>query len=230
MPRLGNRGTTRGPHAVRRLGNRRGLIAILVVLFGACVGIAHGFAAEGQRRYEDGPLTTADFRGDVPADAPGDAFTRTQLQFDFRYRYQQLPGGRATVTVTEVTVDAYVLQDQSWNRKPGNVTLLEHEQGHADNAWIQCLKARLFFDQKRRRGWKVSASSLDEATDRLRDELTVKMKVFEEEGLEADVRYDRDTKHGLGPLQAELRRVQVATIQELEAEWQQRTVDGRRRP
>ncbi len=134
------------------------------------------------------------------------------------------------MTVTEVTVDAYVLQDQSWNRKPGNVTLLEHEQGHADNAWIQCLKARLFFDQKRRRGWKVSASSLDEATDRLRDELTVKMKVFEEEGLEADVRYDRDTKHGLGPLQAELRRVQVATIQELEAEWQQRTVDGRRRP
>ena len=96
---------------------------------------AAALAAEAARKVDAGPLTAADFRGQVPVDPAGDANTSTQLRFSFRYGYQQL-GGRATVTVESVSVDAIVIQDASWNRQPTNARLLEHEQGHADIAWI----------------------------------------------------------------------------------------------
>lgn len=197
-----------------------GVYGLLVAL---SIGGAERLAAatEGTRLYEDGPLTAQDFQATVPPDVAGDAFTGTQLRYDFQYRYQGRDG-RVTATVTEVTVEALVRQDQSWNRRPSDPRLLEHEQGHADNAWIQCLKARLAFDQKRRRGWTASAPTLAEASEKLSRELTDKLMGFEEEGRAADARYDEETKHGLGPQQAEWRRVQKATIQELETEWERR--------
>jgi len=184
-----------------------------------CLALAAGVAAaESVRKVDAGPLTAADFRGEVPADARGDANTKTQLQFTYRYEYQVV-GGRTTVTMASVMVDAYVLQEESWNRLPGNTSLLDHEQGHADIAWIQCLKARLAIREKmqRRRGWSVTATSLDEAVAALDAELSEIMEAFQHEGQEADAAYDRDTQHGLGPRQGEWRRVHAATIEELEA-------------
>ncbi len=76
----------------------------------------------------------------------------------------------------------------------------------------------------------MSAATLAEATDILTRELTEKLTSFEEEGRAADARYDEETKHGVGPKQAEWRRVQRETIQELEAAWERRTrtASGRR--
>lgn len=205
-----------------------GVYGLLVAL--SISGVARlSAAADETRLYEDGLLTAQDFQATVPSDAAGDAFTGTQLGYDFRYRYEGREG-RVRATVTEVSIKAVVRKDQSWNRRPTDPRLLEHEQGHADNAWIQCLKARLAFDEKRRRGWTVSAATLAEATDILTRELTEKLTSFEEEGRAADVRYDEETKHGVGPKQAEWRRVQRETIQELEAAWERRTrtASGRR--
>ena len=184
-----------------------------------CLLLAAGVAvAESARKVDAGPLTADDFRGDVPADARGDANTKTELQFTYRYEYRVL-GGRTTVTMVSVVVDAYVLQEESWNRLPDNMSLLDHEQGHADIAWIQCLKARLAVREKmqRRRGWRVAATSLDEAVAMLDAELSEMMQAFQQEGQEADAAYDRDTQHGLGPRQREWRRVHAATMKELEA-------------
>lgn len=184
-----------------------------------CLLLAAGVAvAESVRKVDAGPLTAADFRGEVPDDAGGDANTATQLRFSCRYTYQVL-GGRTTVTMASVVVDAYVLQDESWNRLPGNKSLLDHEQGHADIAWIQCLQARLAVREKmqRRRGWRAVSRSLDEAVAMLEAELSEMMQSFQREGQEADAAYDRETQHGLGPRQGEWRRVHAATIEELEA-------------
>jgi hypothetical protein len=175
-------------------------------------------AAEAARKIDAGPLTAADFRGQPPENPAGAANTATQLRFSFGYRHQRI-GGRATVTVLNVSIDAYVIQDASWNRQPADILLLAHEQGHADIAWIQCLKARLAVRErlKKRRGWMAAASTHEEALAEVSRELSELITTYHEEGLRADAEYDRETQHGLGPRQGEWRRVQAATIEELEA-------------
>ena len=179
--------------------------------------------AEDLRNYEEGPLTIADFLGTPPADPPGSANTVTQLGCNYRYSYRVV-GTRTTLTVERVMVDAYIRRDASWNRLPSNTALLEHEQGHADNAWIACLQARIAFRDKLRRGrvWKVTGVSLKDAVSKLDAEVSEIMQPFEDAGREADAEYDRETRHGLGPRQGEWRRVQAGTIEELTASLERR--------
>lgn len=191
------------------------LVAIALLVTATPVG-----RAEDLRPYEDGPLTANDFRGEPPATAPGDAQTTTHLRYDFRYRYR-FTGGATVLTIEQVEIKALIDRDTSWNRRPGDAALLAHEQGHADNAWIQCLKARQAVRTKldRSGGWTFTARSLKDAKAEANAALNDTMQAFEQEGVEADAAYDRETQHGLGPRQGEWRRVQQAMIEELEEAW-----------
>ncbi len=190
----------------------------LAVMTVAGAVIERPATAEDLRSYEDGPLTAADFLGEVPADPGGDANTATKLGCSYRYSYRVV-GGRTTLTVEELTVEAFVRRDASWNRRPMNAALMSHEQGHADIAWISCLQARLAFQEKMPRGrhWRFTGASLEDAVAKLDAAVAEIMKPFEVSGREADAAYDRETRHGLGPKQSEWRRVHQATIEELEA-------------
>lgn len=200
-------------HATRRLLCR--LLAATALLAAPSAS-----RAEDLRPYEAGPLTAADFRGKIPTTAPGDAQTTTHLRYNFRYRYR-FTGGATVLTIEQVEIEALIDRDTSWNRRPSDTALLAHEQGHADNAWIQCLKARLAVRKNLDRpgGWTFTARSLKDAEAKANKALTDMMQAFEQEGVEADAAYDRETQHGLGPRQGEWRRVQQATIEELEAAW-----------
>mgnify|MGYP007061971409 FL=1 len=66
------------------------------------------------------------------------------------------------------------------------------------------------------------APTVEEAAAVVNRELSELMTTFHDEGLRADAEYDRETQHGLGPRQGEWRRVQAATIEELEAKLAQR--------
>jgi hypothetical protein len=180
-------------------------------------------AAEDLRNYEEGPLTSDDFRASVPAGTVKDAMTATRLRFEYRYEYRD-DGRQTTVTVAGVNVHSFIQRDASWNRRPENKPLLEHEQGHADISWIQCLKARLAYDEKIRGGkkWSATAPTLKEAIAKLERELAGFLATFEQAGREADVQYDRESRHGLAREQAEWRRVHAETIKRLEAEWKAR--------
>lgn len=202
------------------MNTMRNLRCGLLVALALLVASTSVSRAEDLRSYEDGPLTADDFRGEIHTAAPGDAQTTTHLRYDFRYRYR-FTGGATVLTIEQVEIAALIDRDTSWNRRPGDADLLAHEQGHADNAWIQCLKARLAVrtNLDRPGGWTFTARSLKDAEAKATAALNDMMQAFEKEGVEADEAYDRETRHGLGPRQGEWRRVQQATIEELEAAW-----------
>lgn len=209
----------------------RPLPELLLVATALLVAATPVSRAEDLRPYEDGPLTADDFRGEPPDAALGDAQTTTHLRYDFRYRYR-FTGGATVLTIEQVEVEALIDRDTSWNRRPGDADLLAHEQGHADNAWIQCLKARLAVRTKLDRpgGWTFTARSLKDAKAEANEALNDTMQAFEKEGVEADAAYDRETRHGLGPRQGEWRRVQQATIEELETLWRRAAAGHREEP
>lgn len=191
-------------------------LAVLATLF---LAVSMLSAAEDRRHYDAGPLTADDFRGEPPERAVAAAKTSTQFVFDFKYRYKS-NAKNTTVTLDSITIDAYIRRDQSWNRDPTNKSLLDHEQGHADIAQIHCLRARLEFRKKLIKGPNISvtASSLKEAIAALDREVRKEMAAVEQANRDADAEYDRETRSGLGPKQAEWRRVQIETIQQLETQ------------
>src|SRR5687767_8495044 len=117
-------------------------IAIVLLMSGLLTEAAE------RRRYEEGPLAQDDF-GDVPAFVPAGASARTatELLYNFRYKYRSTSRS-TTITLSSIEIDAYIRRDQSWNLNPENKALLDHEQGHADIAQIECLKARLAFRER----------------------------------------------------------------------------------
>jgi hypothetical protein len=174
-------------------------------------------AAEDSRAYDDGPLTADDFRGQVPDGSKAAAKTVTQFAFEFKYRYKST-ARLTTVTLEYITISAHIRRDQSWNRNPDDKRLLDHEQGHADIAQIHCLQARAAFRKKLVKGPNLTAtaSSLSEAAAALDREIRKEIAVFEKAARDADAEYDRETVNGLGVKQAEWRRIQMETLQQLE--------------
>lgn len=185
------------------------------------LGLAAGFpavAAEDLRRYEDGPLTADDFREEAPASSRAAAKTVTQFAYEFRFHYRTTTR-LTTATLDSITIHANIRRDQSWNTKPEDFNLLDHEQGHADIAQIHCLKARLAFRKKLGRSLTATASSPREASVALDRKVREEMAKFEQAARDADAEYDRQTVNGLGGKQAEWRRVQIETLKQLDAEW-----------
>jgi hypothetical protein len=188
--------------------------AIVVVLLPSLV------AAADRRKYEDGPLTKDDF-GEIPAFVPAGASARTVTELLYNYHYKYRSNSRSTtITLSSIEINAYIRRDQSWNRNLDNEALLDHEQGHADIAQIECLRARLAFRERLRKGRpiEVTASSLKEAETALQREVKREMDKYEQAAREADAEYDRATSHGLNGQQAEWRRVQQETLKKLQAE------------
>jgi hypothetical protein len=199
---------------------RRAARAIQAGLVLALFSIGGASAAENVREYGEGPLTASDFQGAPPEIVTAAAKTVTQFAFEFTYRYKST-ARLTTATLDRITITACIRRDQSWNLRPDDESLMDHEQGHADIAQIHCLKARLEFRKKLAKGpnLAVTASSLKEAAAGLDREVRKEIAVFEQATRDADLEYDRQTANGLGGKQAEWRRVQAETLKQLEAEW-----------
>lgn len=181
-------------------------------------------AAEGEedrRKYEAGPLTADDFRGQPPARAEMLANTATELRYEYRCRFE--PAGQGTRAVlTAVEVYAYVRRDLSWNRQPQNQALMDHEQGHADICQVQCLLARLAFRElQRTTGVQASGGSQSDAQAALGRKVAALIEEFRAARRHDDADYDRQTKHGSGSRQSEWRRVQQETLRQLAERWEQ---------
>lgn len=192
------------------------VVVVIVAIFIA----GEVLAAEDVRPYDEGPLTADDFRGEPPDDSRAAAKTATQFAFEFKYRYKST-GRSATVTLDRITITACIRRDQSWNRYPENKRLLEHEQGHADIAQIHCLQARLAFRKRlaKSQAPSATASTLNEAVASLEREIRKEVATFEKAARDSDAEYDRETANGVGPQQAEWRRVHAESLKELAAAW-----------
>jgi hypothetical protein len=198
--------------------SRRAAILAAVLLPVTVATSAPG--AEDTRRYDDGPLTADDFRGEPPEKTTAAAKTATQFAFEFKYRYKSTARS-TTATLDSITITACIRRDQSWNRYPDNVRLMDHEQGHADISQIHCLQARLEFRKRMAKGSNLSgtASSLNQAVAALDREVRKEIGIFEKAARDADAEYDRVTANGVNGKQAEVRRVQTETLRQLAEKW-----------
>ncbi len=156
------------------------------------------------RRYSTGALTAKDYQAPVPEDRGElDAYTTTDLRFEFEYRtYRSARRVRAWTT----TIDVYAVVDRSksWNQKPNDQRLLDHEQGHFALAHIAALRAQHHFATSGR----VSgvASGEEQAVANLQQDLERQVKRFMDELRDENHRYDECTQRGLNRAEQEKHR------------------------
>lgn len=154
------------------------------------------------RRYADGPLTADDFRGAAPENRPKVgriemlATTYTDIRYEYRLRTENV-GGRNQATMVEVRFHSVVQRDRSWNVRPDDQALMDHEQGHFDLTELYVRRAQARFDpliaQGRPRGSGADeAAAVQAMLAAFQAELDV---VFEEMQAEHK-RYDSETRHG----------------------------------
>lgn len=195
--------------------------ALLVVAISLAAASAFGQAKNSERSEtpdrrlcEAGPLAKDDFRADPPGESIASARTVTELRHEFSYTYRE--SGRSVIAkLDKIKIQSYVRRDKSWNKQPDNAALMDHEQGHADNALIESLKARADF-AKRSSTFTTTARTKDEAAAALERQVRAKMKTYEAAMLEQDSLYDQQTRNGLDATkQHEWRRVQMETIKKL---------------
>lgn len=194
-------------------------IALSLCAAGWAQGPNGGQAADASTRsYSTGPLTLADYQATPPNDRRGlDAFTTTEIRFNYNYR-TRVTQRRATAYLTELNIDAVVLPSKSWNTRPSDVRLTDHEQGHFDITYIKSLRARLELARMKKKGKRLysTGTTAQAAIDGLKHKTEGLMQPFLDTLLEEQHEYDRVTNHGLrrGP-QAEQRRDQLETIKTL---------------
>lgn len=176
------------------------------------------------RRYRDGPLSPDDFRGRAPASQnPSEsghrltAYTFVEIMYESKF---QAVGTKDRWTARLVELEAYAVvhRDQSWNRRPDDARLLDHEQGHFDLAHAYALTLQRYFDEQLKlRKFPVGVGkTAAEATEVLKGKLRTAMQPILDDNVKAQSDYDRLTLHGSIPdAQAEQRRQQLARIDEL---------------
>lgn len=175
---------------------------------------------KNNRRHSAGPLTAADFLGTAPdpQERPRRilALTTTEVKYEFQFSLFK-KGGGLLARVESIEVFAVVLRTQSWNARPDDKLLLDHEQGHFDITQIHALRAqaeltRLIEDGPLEATGKKE-SEVREAIDRKIRKL---LAPFNEASTQANQEYDSVTLHGTLPeRQAEARKEQ----QELLKKW-----------
>ena len=191
--------------------------------WGQIPGQATAGGAKPDRKYADGPLTEADFRGHPPTDGkqPFQAFLFLDISWSSQYRSAGR-GRTVTAFLTQFEATAATNPSTSWNRwGKKNLDLIDHEQGHFDIAQAHALRLeiklrKLLAAKKPPAGTgeteAVAVSALNELLDR---ECTAAKAVSDEENVE----YDRVTRHGTNlEKQRELRRVHQETLKKLAAE------------
>jgi hypothetical protein len=200
-------------HHAARVG-----IVFLAGVLAECrpVAAAAEHALPPGRSYQDGPLSADDFQA-VPADnSPLTACTMTDLRWDYCYQYQRT-GRTVSAFLKELTIDAVVVASQSWNRRPGDKRLLDHEQGHFDLAWVAALQARRHFaEEYQTRKLTATGATSALAFESLRRKVEQELRAAQERLIASHAEYDRVTRHGLDrAAQAEQRKSQFAAIEKL---------------
>lgn len=160
------------------------------------------------REYRQGPLTKDDFRAEADPQSPYLARTETDYRYRYAYRYS-VQRGETIVTLTEIEVWAVLKADESWNRRPEDEALLDHEQGHFDISQLAALEAQAVIQQRIDKGPNVQAKAKtqSEAVKRLEDQIKSLIKPHVEDSLAAQRDYDKSTAHGTdAAAQADARR------------------------
>jgi Bacterial protein of unknown function (DUF922) len=179
--------------------------------------------ARPDRRYEDGPLTEADFRGQRPTEgklvnSPFQAYLFLDIAWSNQYRTTGR-GRVVTAHLTQFQATAVSNPAKSWNvGGKKNPELLDHEQGHFDITQIHAqrleLKLRkLLALRKPPTGTGETKAAAVGALQALLDKeyLAVKAATDEE-----NIEYDRLTAHGTaGEKQREIRHVHQETLKKL---------------
>lgn len=182
-------------------------------------------AAENWRRYSDGPLTETDFRSQPPAFqkleagriAPTIAYTYTEIKYDSRFHVSRTRG-RWTAKLTSTEVYAIVRWDKSWNRRPNDDRLMDHEQGHFDLSHSFVLAMQLHLDERRKSNRLPigQGESSDAAIRDLENKLRKEVQPIFDEHVKVQQEYDRITDHGLlAEAQEEQRKIQAVKIADL---------------
>ena len=177
-------------------------IAIVLCLLGAArFPIAH--AADGPRKYSDGPLAPADFRAAAPEPQPVKdegrlrAMTDVEIRYTTRYRWDEPMPGNVSARLTRFDCQAVLLPEKCWNKEPDDLRLLDHEQGHFDITEINARRAQKRFDQlitdQGLLGYgSDERSAVADLDKKVHDEM---QKIFDRERDE-QIKYDRVTNHG----------------------------------
>ena len=182
-------------------------------------------AAGGSTRlYSTGPVTMEDFQAAPPDDRQGlDALTSADIRYNYNYR-TRFTQRKATAYVTDVSVEAVLVRSKSWNTRPSDKRLLDHEQGHFDITYILVLRARLELARMRKKGQRLYATGAtsQSAIDGLKQKVDGFFQPFLDALSTGHQEYDRETKHGLRrDDQAEQRREQLEAIKTLVEELEQ---------
>jgi hypothetical protein len=146
------------------------------------------------RKYQAGPLRTAEFRANAKKDSQLDAYTFTEMQYTYEYRYTNTRAG-VVVRASRVDVFAVFRPDKSWLRGEVGRRLLDHEQGHFDLLQIHTLRTQAEVDTELRQ-FVVSAPSKEEGVRKLRARLDKRMSESYAKSATAQEEYDYQTRNG----------------------------------
>ncbi len=174
-----------------------------------------------ERRFEEGPLLAKDFQMPVPDPQPVRegikmlANTHTKIRYTYRYQTKPTRLSRTVATATSIEIFSLMLRDQSWNAAPDNAFLMEHEQGHFDEAQIGAAAARMdvlkqaFVDNS----FKVVGQTPEQALDLLKAKIEQAMKPHYDAMSAAQKKYDEYTTHGTNKArQIEYRKKQIERL------------------
>jgi hypothetical protein len=175
------------------------------------------------RKHRDGPLTAADFQARPD---PGSAFTAlSDASLDYAYQFRsEARNGQRVARLTSIDVWASFARDKSWNRRPGDPLLLDHEQGHFDLTEIHARAARNHVQAllaRRDPSLAARGASDADAQAKLEQALRAILDRFVADAKEANIAYDKATENGRNAAaQAEERRRHKARLEEQAEEWE----------
>jgi hypothetical protein len=185
-----------------------------------------GFASAEENsflRHSARTLRWEDFRGEVPNPKPNLMNSKTSTAVRYTYRYRTLQRkNRIYLEVTEVKVFAVFDRNTSWVHGKVNQRLLDHEQGHFDNAQIAAHRAQKKFDEllsDNRKKIRVSGTSDLKVMNLREAELDKILLPFLRALNEEDIRYDQVTNHSRRlDAQADERKNHARLLKELATE------------
>ena len=172
------------------------------------------------RKY--GKLKPSDFRGQPPQTksilSKLDAYSMTVMRYEMDYKYT-VRNSRWTIRLRALRIFATFDRMKSWNQKPFDDELLDHEQGHFDITQVAALAAQREIAEKlKKRRVSGQGRSKTQAMKRLRTKIDVLLQrnVAQLPNLHRD--YDRVTRSGLDTKQQTAqRRNQKQQLKDLKA-------------
>ena len=206
-----------------RVVMQRVLLICGLLWLGPALALAQEAAAEKFRSHRAGPLTADDFQAKPDPKSSYIAWTETSLQFHFKYR-SETKNGQRVVTLTDIDVWAVLTCDKSWNLRPTDPLLMDHEQGHFDLTEVQARLARnqLRRLMKRRDALTFAKAPREaEAVAKLKAAIAKFMEAYTEACQANHQAYDEATRNGReDTAQANERRQQQAQLEALAREWE----------